>query len=186
MSLRGLNVIFTGFRDSKLQELVIANGGNYQTSFNKDTDIVVVGGPKGIGSNKTQKAIEMGKTVVTIGDFSIRYLKQKTKATTKHIKGPEKDCPKGKIFNPKTLECGSLKEIGTRILPKNIATKTCKDGKVINPKTGYCIKVKSSVKPTIRKSTVRKSIRKKCIKGKVVNPKTGRCILRKSLTKMKL
>jgi hypothetical protein len=184
MSLRGLNVVFTGFRDKKLQELVGKHGGIYHGSFNKDIDIVVVGGPKGVGSNKTQKAIEMGKIVVSIGDFSQKYLHQKTKTTTKHIKGPEVDCPKGEVFNPRTLRCSSLKEIGTRILPKNIATKTCKEGKVVNSKTGYCVKAKSSPKSV--KKLVRKTSGKICKPGKVVSPKTGRCIKRESLIKMRL
>jgi hypothetical protein len=182
MSLIGLNVVFTGFRDKKLQELVEKHGGIYHGSFNKEIDIVVVGGPKGVGSNKTQKAIEMGKIVLSIGDFSQKYLK--TKATTKHIKGLEVDCPKGEVFNPRTLRCSSLKEIGTRIIPKNITTKTCKEGKVVNPKTGYCVKAKSSPKSV--KKLVRKSSGKVCKSGKVVSPKTGRCIKRESLNKMRL
>ena len=82
MSLIGLNVVFTGFRDKKLQELVEKHGGIYHGSFNKEIDIVVVGGPKGVGSNKTQKAIEMGKIVFSIGDFSQKYLSKDLKISS--------------------------------------------------------------------------------------------------------
>ena len=72
------------------------------------------------------------------------------KTTTKK----SKDCPEGKVRNPKTGRCIIVKTI-----------KPCPEGKVRNPKTGRCITVKT-IKP--------------CPEGKVRNEKTGRCITLKN------
>ena len=65
-----------------------------------------------------------------------------------------KECPPGKVVNPKTGRCIKIKEV---------KPKECPPGKEINPKTGRCIKIKV-VKP------------KECPPGKEINPKTGRCV----------
>jgi len=48
-----------------------------------------------------------------------------------------KECPEGKVLNPKT---GRFVKIKAPKVPK--APKECPEGKVINPKTGRCIKKK--------------------------------------------
>jgi len=66
----------------------------------------------------------------------------------------EKECPEGKIRNPKTNRC-----IKIRINNK----KECPEGKIRNPKTNRCIKIRNNNK-------------KECPEGKIRNPKTNRCI----------
>ena len=175
-SLRGRKIVFTGFRDKTLVELIEKLGAIYQPSITKETEIVVVGGPKGIGSNKVQKAIEMGKTVIDKSAFYKKYSVVGSKGS--HLG----DCPKGKIYNPRTKHCSSLEEIGTRILPKDIASKKCPEGKVVNLKTGRCNKVSSHKKSS---KTVKKSSKKVCKPGKVISPKSGRCVKVSSLKSLK-
>jgi hypothetical protein len=77
-----------------------------------------------------------------------------------------KECPDGKIRNPKTGRC-----IKDPKLEKDskVKLKECPDGKILNPKTGRCIK-----DPKLKKDSKVKL--KECPDGKILNPKTGRCI----------
>ena len=72
----------------------------------------------------------------------------------------KKECPPGKVINPKTGRC--IKAI--RQKPE----KVCPPGKVINPKTGRCI------------NAIRQKPEKVCPPGKVINPATGRCVKSKA------
>jgi len=76
-----------------------------------------------------------------------------------------KECPEGKILNPKTKRC---------ILTKNLnkEDKKCPEGKILNPKTKRCILTKNLNK-----------VDKKCPEGKKLNPKTNRCVLDKKIKK---
>ena len=69
----------------------------------------------------------------------------------------EKECPPGKVLNPKTGRCITEKPAKPA---KPAKEKECPPGKVLNPKTGIC--------------------EKECPPGKVLNPKTGRCITEKN------
>jgi hypothetical protein len=109
-----------------------------------------------------------------------------------------KDCPDGKVRNPKTGRCIKNKtkkaepnpepahepvpepEPAPEPAPKSIkALKDCPDGKVRNPKTGRCIKnktkkAKSAPEPAPAPEPIKAL--KDCPEGKIRNPKTGRCI----------
>lgn len=67
----------------------------------------------------------------------------------------EKECPPGKVLNPKTRRCVKEKA-------KADGAKSCPPGKVLNPKTRRCVKEKVKGPKT-------------CPPGKVLNPVTGRC-----------
>jgi hypothetical protein len=87
----------------------------------------------------------------------------------------EKECPEGKVLNPLTNRCISIKSINK--LAKNTLSKIdkkCPEGKVLNPKTGRCIKKENFLKANMPPGV--KPEPKKCPEGKVLNPKTGRCI----------
>jgi hypothetical protein len=89
----------------------------------------------------------------------------------------KKECPEGKVLNPLTNRCISIKNINK--LPKKPLSKmdkTCPEGKVLNPKTGRCIKTENFLKANINMPHGAKAEPKKCPEGKVLNPKTGRCI----------
>lgn len=77
----------------------------------------------------------------------------------------KKECPPGKVMNPKTGRCVKDKAASKK--------KECPPGKVMNPKTGRCVKDKAA------------SEKKECPPGKVVNPKTGRCVKDKATSKKK-
>ena len=70
------------------------------------------------------------------------------------VKPKAKECPPGKMRNPLTGRCITIKE------PK---VKECPPGKMRNPLTGRCITIKE---PKV----------KECPPGKMRNPLTGRCI----------
>ena len=86
-----------------------------------------------------------------------------------------KECPEGKVLNPKTNRC--IKDITN-------VKKECPEGKVLNPKTNRCIKDVAKVKSVKSANSVKsvksaksvKSVKKECPEGKVLNPKTNRCI----------
>lgn len=105
-----------------------------------------------------------------------------------------KECPPGKILNPKTNRC--IKQ------PKDTKQpKECPPGKVLNPKTNRCIKQPKESKQTkefkdskeskqdkqskdskqskqAKDSKQSKQLKqpKECPPGKILNPKTNRCI----------
>ena len=80
---------------------------------------------------------------------------------------PLKDCPPGKVHNPKTNRC--VKDNQAAAKPVAKLDNDCPPGKVRNPKTNRCIKDKAA-KP------VTKKLDNDCPPGKVRNPKTNRCI----------
>ena len=97
----------------------------------------------------------------------------------------KKECPPGKVLNPKTGRC--IKEKKSISKTSDLKIKECPPGKVLNPETGRCIKEKSSIlktsvsktQETLPTGKVLKSQTKECPPGKVLNPKTGRCIKEK-------
>ena len=91
------------------------------------------------------------------------------KAVRKSISKSPKNCPEGKVLNPKTGRCILIKNAMKADATKS--PKNCPEGKVLNPKTGRCILIKNAMKADATKSP------KNCPEGKVLNPKTGRCIL---------
>ena len=81
-----------------------------------------------------------------------------------------KNCPPGKVLNPKTGRCNKIKN--GPVGPIGPGTKNCPPGKVLNPRTGRCIKAKAQIT--------------KCPVGKILDPSTKRCILLETAQKRKL
>ena len=83
-------------------------------------------------------------------------------------KGKDKECPPGKILNPKTGRCINK--------PKEKTPKVCPPGTELNHKTGRCNKIKTHKKATIRKKA---SIRKKSTIRKKHKRKNNKRTIRK-------
>ena len=55
---------------------------------------------------------------------------------------PPKECPPGKILNPKTNRCVDSKgKIGKAIVGKT----ECPEGTILNPKTGRCVNINGKI-----------------------------------------
>lgn len=67
-SLQGLNIVFSGFRDSQLQNQIVQKGGNVKTSVSGKTNILVVSSKNNI-TGKVQGAIDKGVTLMTKEEF---------------------------------------------------------------------------------------------------------------------
>ena len=94
-----------------------------------------------------------------------------------------KKCPEGKVLNPLTNRCISIKAINKLAKnPLSKVDKTCPEGKVLNPKTGRCIKKENFLKANMPVPQAPR-VPKTCPEGKVLNPKTGRCIKKENLAK---
>jgi serine/threonine protein kinase len=114
-------------------------------------------------------------------------------ASLRVAKPNNKDCPEGKIRNPKTGRCIKVAKSTPATKPASLRVakpnnKDCPEGKIRNPKTGRCIKSKEPTKPVspVAKPAslrVAKPKNKDCPEGKIRNPKTGRCIKSKEPTK---
>ena len=111
------------------------------------------------GAHVTEDGKSIKKGTNYLGNIYMSFYDKLSKPPVKVKK--LKDCPEGKVRNPKTGRCITLKVKKTT--PKK--SKDCPEGKVRNEKTGRCITVKT-VKP--------------CPEGKVRNEKTGRCITLKN------
>lgn len=75
-SLKGKNIVFTGFRDAELEGKIKAKGGEVMTSVSKRTDIVVKEGAKGELSSKVKKAQELGLVIMEKAEFEKKYFKK--------------------------------------------------------------------------------------------------------------
>lgn len=73
--LKGMKVVFTGFRDKKLEEEVVARGGKVTTTVSRNTTILVVINKDGKPSGKMKKAIEFGVEVLDKEEFIRQYIK---------------------------------------------------------------------------------------------------------------
>ena len=135
---------------------------------------------KGYKMKKTpKKFIEAVRTVVTLQN-----------TTKKMSPSAKKDCPPGKVRNPKSGRCindPALKKTATKKKsPKAKETKSnkskspCPPGKVRNPKSGRCINEKKTAtkkKSPKAKATKKKSPKVKSLSNspKVTLPTTGMC-----------
>lgn len=65
----GQSIVFTGFRDSELENIVKIEGGEIKSSVSKKTNLLVVEDPK-TNSTKAQKARELGVQIVDLETFN--------------------------------------------------------------------------------------------------------------------
>lgn len=68
ISMKGQNVVMTGFRDKAMAEEIEANGGRVQSGVSKTTTIVVAANPNS-NSGKAKKARDLGIQVIGIDEF---------------------------------------------------------------------------------------------------------------------
>ena len=73
-NMRNVKVVFTGFRDKKLEEDVVSRGGKVTTSISKNTSVLVVDSKEGKPSGKRKKALELGVEVLTKQEFIRKYI----------------------------------------------------------------------------------------------------------------
>lgn len=67
-SLSGQSIVFTGFRDSQLEQLVVNKGGKISTSVSGKTNLVVALDPNS-NSGKVAKARELDKVVISADEL---------------------------------------------------------------------------------------------------------------------
>ena len=65
----GQRILFTGFRDSNLNEQVQNDGGIVMPSWNKNVTLLVVA-DRNSNSTKVRKARTAGIPIMTVGDFA--------------------------------------------------------------------------------------------------------------------
>lgn len=73
MSLKGKNIVFTGFRDKVLHEKIQAKGGTVVSGVSGTTDFLVAEGSKAVQSVKTKKARDLGATVMSRTEFESKF-----------------------------------------------------------------------------------------------------------------
>jgi DNA ligase (NAD+) len=73
-NMKGLKVIFSGFRDAKLGDAVVSRGGKIVTSISKNTNILVVASKTGKETDKIKKAREFGVEILEKEEFINKYI----------------------------------------------------------------------------------------------------------------
>ena len=73
-NMKGLKVIFSGFRDAKLGDEVVSRGGKIVTSISKNTNILVVANKVGKETDKVKKAREFGVEILEKEEFINKYI----------------------------------------------------------------------------------------------------------------
>jgi tRNA A-37 threonylcarbamoyl transferase component Bud32 len=92
-----------------------------------------------------------------------------------------KQCPSGKIRNPKTGRCVNRSgRVGKQIVRSPRRATPCRSGQIRNPKTGRCVKRSGAIGRAIasRRRRARSKSKKPCTSSQIRNPKTGRCVKR--------
>lgn len=73
-SLKGIKVVFSGFRDKNLEEDVVARGGKVMTSVSRNTNILVVSSNSKNPTGKVKKAMDLGVKVLEKQEFIDAYI----------------------------------------------------------------------------------------------------------------
>ena len=72
-SISGKAVVFTGFRDKEMEEIIRSRGGEVKTGVTKKVNYLVLGGPKGEGSSKEKKAINYSIPILSVDEFKSKF-----------------------------------------------------------------------------------------------------------------
>ena len=115
----------------------VADIGGYSFNYHKHINT----GEGGMIVTNNKNLAQRCKLIRNHGEAVI---KKNDKSSTESSK-PKKDCPSGKILNPKTNRCRKIKTPKKKVIKDNLTTeekpkKECPPEKIINPKTGRCIK----------------------------------------------
>jgi NAD-dependent DNA ligase len=73
-NMKGMKVVFTGFRDKKLEEDAVSRGGKVTTSISSNTSVLVVKSKASKPSGKMKKALDLGVEVLTKEEFMQKYI----------------------------------------------------------------------------------------------------------------
>ena len=76
-ALKDKKIVFSGFRDAKLEEIVVSMSGKMTTSISSNTNILVVASKGGIPTGKVKKAMEIGTIeILTKEEFIDKYINE--------------------------------------------------------------------------------------------------------------
>lgn len=75
--LKGKKIVFSGFRDAKLEEIVVSMSGKMTTSISSNTNILVVASKGGVPTGKFKKAMEIGTIeILSKQEFIDKYINE--------------------------------------------------------------------------------------------------------------
>ena len=69
----GQKMVFTGFRDKKLEEYIESNGGSVTTTVTSNTTLLVHSDTSDLKSSKIKKAIELKIPIIKKSSFITKY-----------------------------------------------------------------------------------------------------------------
>ena len=67
--LNGLIIVLSGFRDKKLEEIIVKEGGSVGNTISKNTNILVIKDNSVMNTNKVIRAKEIGIKIITLDNF---------------------------------------------------------------------------------------------------------------------
>jgi NAD-dependent DNA ligase len=73
-NMSGIKVVFTGFRDTDLQEKIVSRGGKVSNSISKNTNILVVANKNAKLSGKARDAKKLGIEILEKDEFINKYI----------------------------------------------------------------------------------------------------------------
>lgn len=76
-SMKNIKVVFSGFRDKKLAEDVVARGGKVVSSISKNTTLLVVSNKNEQNTDKVKKAKELNIGILSKEEFLKKYIDNK-------------------------------------------------------------------------------------------------------------
>ena len=71
--LSGMKIVMSGFRDKKLEDFIVDNGGEISSGVSKNTSILIIKDESIMGTSKVVKATELGVKIYTIDTFYNKY-----------------------------------------------------------------------------------------------------------------
>lgn len=76
-TLKGKKIVFSGFRDAKLEEMIVSMSGKMTTSISSNTNILVVTSKDRMPTGKVKMAIEIGTIeILTKQEFIDKYINE--------------------------------------------------------------------------------------------------------------
>jgi DNA ligase (NAD+) len=71
--LIGLHIVFTGFRNKDLENLINDNNGKLQNTINSKTNLLIIKDNTTAKGSKYKKAQQLNITIITLNEFKIKY-----------------------------------------------------------------------------------------------------------------
>ena len=73
-SMKGMTIVFTGFRDESLASKIIERGGKIGSSVSRNTSVLVVANLETKPSGNTKKAMDLNVVILQKADFIKKYI----------------------------------------------------------------------------------------------------------------